>query len=510
MADNEIIDPEVTGHKKTGKPVPESHREDPAELLPGTNDISELGNTCCRGCGHRRDCRPGHCHKAPRNNLYATNWLATVQPVMKADDLVEVSFKNTRKGFFRNVDCLPVEIGEMVVVESNPGFDIGKVTMVGPLVINQMKRSGIKDPNPELARKLLRKASPEELADFEAAKALEHDTMIKARKIAVDLGLNMKIGDVEYQGDGHKAIFYYIADERVDFRQLIRVLAERFRVRIEMRQIGARQEAGRIGGIGPCGRPLCCATWLSNFVSVTTAAARFQDLSLNMQKLAGQCGKLKCCLNFEVDTYMEAIRRLPDKNTRLETDEGSWFTFKVDVFKREFTFSSDKAMGANLVTIDADRVDEILEMNRRGEKPQSLLRDVDADAVRKKNYNDILEQDNLTRFDKKSKKKKKKNNQRQQSEQPTQPVDETPQPKQQEPQPKPQVPQQPKQQVPQPKPQAAQQSKQPQPQPVPQPKQTAQSQPNSRPPQQQPLKTPERKIVSAGITRPLKKTPPKE
>ena len=393
--------------KGSHKPVPVAQKEDPAELLPGSHHLCENGCTRCRGCEHRSDCGAGCCHKAPRNNLTSSNWLAHID-TGNSTDIMEVSFKNTRKGFYIVPDNLCLKIGDMVVVEAAPGYDIGKITMVGPLVKTQIQRSGIREFNREMAKRILRPAGEDDLRKFEEIKALEHNTMIESRKIAADLGLNMKIGDVEYQGDGNKAIFYYIADERVDFRQLIRVLADRFKIRIEMRQIGARQEAGRIGGIGPCGRPLCCATWLSHFVSVTTAAARFQDLSLNMQKLAGQCGKLKCCLNYEVDTYLEALRNLPDKNTRLETIDAIWYTFKIDVFKREFTFSSDRQMGANLITIDADRVAEIIEMNRNGQKPQSLLRDADADAARKKNYNDILEEGNLNRFDNKKRKKKKK------------------------------------------------------------------------------------------------------
>ena len=389
------------------KPVPEAQREDAADMLPGSTEISESVSVQCRGCRHREGCKPGCCHKMPRNNLSSTNWLSNISGIIKDESLVEVSFKNTRKGFYSNVSSIPLTIGDIVTVESAPGIDIGKVTMIGPLVSKQMRKIGIKEVNHDIIKKILRKSRPEEIAKFEEIKQQEHDTMIKARKIAEDLGLNMKIGDVEYQADGNKAIFYYIADERVDFRQLIRVLADRFKVRVEMRQIGARQEAGRIGGIGPCGRALCCATWLSNFVSVTTAAARFQDLSLNMQKLAGQCGKLKCCLNYEVDTYLDALKDLPDKNVRLETMDGVWYTFKLDVFKKEYTFSTDKQRGVNLVTVDAERVKEILEMNRHGEKPNSLLRDAEADAAKKRSYNDILEEGNLNRFDNRKKKKKK-------------------------------------------------------------------------------------------------------
>ncbi|MDE6684605.1 MAG: hypothetical protein K2J94_05430, partial [Duncaniella sp.] len=263
-------------------------------------------------------------------------------------------------------------------------------------------------------KRVFRKARPADLEKYEEARARENDTMIRARKIAESLHLNMKIGDVEYQGDGNKAIFYYIADERVDFRQLIKVLADTFKVRIEMKQIGARQEAGRIGGIGSCGRPLCCASWMTNFVSVGTSAARYQDISLNPQKLAGQCAKLKCCLNFEVDTYVESSKFLPEKNVRLETADATYFHFKTDIFKKEITYSTDKQMAANLVTIDASRAFEIIEMNRRGEKPLKLEREGEEKAREKAKPIDLASQDDLTRFDKAKKKKKKKKPQAQQ------------------------------------------------------------------------------------------------
>ena len=301
---------------------------------------------------------------------------------------------------------MPLEIGEWVVVEAAPGYDIGQVTLKGELVKRQMRKSGMK-PDVEI-RRVLRKPKPADLDRFEEAKARENDTMIRSRKIAEDLQLNMKIGDVEYQGDGNKAIFYYIADERVDFRQLIKVLAEAFKVRIEMKQIGARQEAGRIGGIGPCGRPLCCASWMTNFVSVGTAAARFQDISLNPQKLAGQCAKLKCCLNFEVDAYVEAVKRLPGKEVRLETADATYYHFKSDVFNRLITYSTDKSIPANLVTIDADRAFEIIAMNKEGEKPLTLLPDGDEASAERKPYADLLDQENISRFDAKRKKKKRK------------------------------------------------------------------------------------------------------
>lgn len=343
-------------------------------------------------------------HCPPRGKLQCFNWLADI-PGGQADfDIVEVQFKNTRKGFFRNSLHLPLEIGDTVAVEAAPGHDIGQVTLTGLLVARQMKKSNIKS-DAEIKR-ILRKAKPADLDRFEEAKAKENDTMIRARKIAEDLKLNMKIGDVEYQGDGNKAIFYYIADERVDFRQLIKVLADAFKVRIEMKQIGARQEAGRIGGIGPCGRTLCCASWMTNFVSVGTAAARFQDISLNPQKLAGQCAKLKCCLNFEVDAYVEALKRLPGKDVRLETADATFFFFKYDVFNRQITYSSDKNIPANLTTISADRAFEIIAMNKEGEKPESLLADDDR-PTEKKPFADLLDQDNISRFDNKKKKKKR-------------------------------------------------------------------------------------------------------
>ncbi|MDE6120900.1 MAG: hypothetical protein K2F63_03825, partial [Muribaculaceae bacterium] len=257
-------------------------------------------------------------------------------------------------------------------------------------------------------RRVFRKAKPADIEKFEEAKARENDTMIRARQIADSLNLNMKIGDVEFQGDGNKAIFYYIADERVDFRQLIKVLADTFKVRIEMKQIGARQEAGRIGGIGPCGRPLCCSQWMTNFVSVATSAARYQDISLNPQKLAGQCAKLKCCLNFEVDTYVEASRKMPPRDVRLETADATFFHFKSDIFNRTMTYSTDKNIAANLVTLPVERVFEIIAMNKAGEKPLTLMREGDEAPKQKADFGDILGDDDVTRFDKKKKKKKKK------------------------------------------------------------------------------------------------------
>lgn len=346
-------------------------------------------------------------HRCPRGKLHCCNWLEDIPGGVTDFDIVEVQFKNTRKGFYRNSTNLDLAPGDLVAVEATPGHDIGTVTLTGKLVALQMRRANVK-PDAEI-RRVFRKAKPADIDKYEEAKARENDTMIRARKIAESLHLNMKIGDVEYQGDGNKAIFYYIADERVDFRQLIKVLAETFKVRIEMKQIGARQEAGRIGGIGSCGRPLCCASWMTNFVSVGTSAARYQDISLNPQKLAGQCAKLKCCLNFEVDTYVESARQMPPRETRLETLDNTYYHFKTDIFKKEITYSTDKQLAANLVTINAARAFEVIEMNRRGEKPESLLPDGEQKQGGKPRPIDLASQDDLTRFDKTKKKKRKKN-----------------------------------------------------------------------------------------------------
>ena len=352
------------------------------------------GDLCCKGCG-RQD-----------KQLNTYDWMADIPGNADEQDMVEVQFKNTRKGFYKNSNKLKLVKGDIVAVEASPGHDIGVVTLTGRLVPLQMKKANLK-PDVEIKR-IYRKAKPVDLEKYEEAKAREHETMIRSRQIALDLNLNMKIGDVEYQGDGNKAIFYYIADERVDFRQLIKVLAEVFRVRIEMKQIGARQEAGRIGGIGPCGRELCCATWMTSFVSVSTGAARYQDISLNPQKLAGQCAKLKCCLNYEVDAYVEAMRRLPSREMTLETTEGTYYYFKADILKGQITYSTDKSFMANAVTINARTAFEIINMNKRGEKPESL---VDVNTQSEKAV-DLVEQESLTRFDKRktsgNRKKKKK------------------------------------------------------------------------------------------------------
>ena len=356
------------------------------------------GHLCCKGCG-RQD-----------KQLNTYDWLADIPGNTDEQEMVEVQFKNTRKGFYKNSNKLKLAKGDIVAVEASPGHDIGVVTLTGRLVPLQMRKANLK-PDVEIKR-IYRKAKPVDMEKYEEAKAKEHDTMIRSRQIALNLNLNMKIGDVEYQGDGNKAIFYYIADERVDFRQLIKVLAEAFRVRIEMKQIGARQEAGRIGGIGPCGRELCCATWMTNFVSVSTSAARYQDISLNPQKLAGQCAKLKCCLNYEVDVYVESQKRLPSKEITLETTEGTYYFFKADILKGLITYSTDKSFMANAVTITARNAFEVINMNKRGEKPENLI-DVNS---RSEKPIDLVEQESLTRFDKRkgnnNRKKKKKTDSR--------------------------------------------------------------------------------------------------
>ena len=335
--------------------------------------------------------------------LNTYDYLAGVPLPEGVSDLVEVQFKNTRKGYFRNANHLPLAKGDIVAVEATPGHDIGVVTLTGQLVPLQIKKACLK-PGTEIKR-VYRKVRPLDMEKYEEAKAREQDTMIRSRQIAKSLGLDMKIGDVEYQGDGGKAIFYYIADARVDFRKLIKVLAEEFHVRIEMRQIGARQEAGRIGGIGPCGRELCCATWMKNFNSVSTAAARFQDLAPNPQKLAGQCAKLKCCLNYETDTYMEASRQLPPRDVTLETADATFYFFKADILAGLVTYSTDKRLAANLVTISATRAHEVIRLNKQGDKPLSLDNSSSAAPARPI---DLAEQDDLTRFDKV--KRRRKNN----------------------------------------------------------------------------------------------------
>ena len=334
------------------------------------------------------------------NKLDEFDWLAGIPQDSRFNDVVEVRFKNTRKGFYRNVNDLKLEIGDIVAVEASPGHDIGKVSMTGFIVRELMKKMKVV-PLPDELKKVYRKAKPVDLQKWEEAKMLEETTMLRSRQISEELGLSMKIGDVEYQGDKTKAIFYYLADERVDFRKLIKVLADEFRVRIEMRQIGARQEAGRIGGIGTCGRELCCSTHVTNFISVTTTYARYQDLSLNPQKLAGQCGKLKCCLNFELDVYIDAQKDFPSKEIPLEISTGTFYFQKMEVHKGIYWYSSDPRMSVNLTAVPVERVHEILKLNRKGTKPEKLV--IDESNHDLGAGNDLLLQNSgLTRFESKS------------------------------------------------------------------------------------------------------------
>ena len=368
---------------------------------------------CCDG--DRGLCKNAIGRQDKQLNTY--DWLADVPGNADSTDLVEVQFKHTRKGYYHNSNNLELKKGDIVAVEANPGHDIGVVTLTGRLVKKQIKKANLKSADD--IKRIYRIARPVDMDKYREAKAREHDTMIESRQIAKDLGLQMKIGDVEYQGDCNKAIFYYIADERVDFRQLIKVLAETFHVRIEMKQIGARQEAGRIGGTGPCGRELCCATWMKNFISVSTNSARFQDISLNPQKLAGMCAKLKCCLNYEVDDYVEAGRKMPSREIILQAADGDYYLFKTDILAGLITYSTDKNIAANLETISAERARKIIEMNKRGEKPESLHEDGKQRQSAKPNA-DLLANENISRFDK-AKKKKKKNKQPKQQQQPQQP-----------------------------------------------------------------------------------------
>jgi cell fate regulator YaaT (PSP1 superfamily) len=353
------------------------------------------------------------------SKLEVYNWMKDVPSMTSTEDIVEVQFKSTRKAYYFNINKLNLKEGDIIAVEASPGHDIGVVSLMGVLVELQLKKAGINPKSYEF-KKVYRKAKATDIEKWTEAIALEHETMIKARKIANDLKLNMKIGDVEYQGDKTKAIFYYIADERVDFRELIKVLADQFKIRIEMRQIGARQEAGRIGGFGSCGREICCSSWMSNFVSVTTNSARTQELSLNPQKLAGQCGKLKCCLNYELDCYIDARKAFPKIKEPLETLDGFAYHQKTDIFKKIMWFSFDKEAAVNLTPVPVERVREVIEMNKKGKKPDKLVDP--ADLVENKiDFDNVVGQEDITRFlDDKPKKKKKRPKRRNKSRNPNQ------------------------------------------------------------------------------------------
>jgi cell fate regulator YaaT (PSP1 superfamily) len=346
------------------------------------------------------------CCRRQANKLNCYNYFCDIPESEFETDLVEVQFKNTRKGYYLNSNKLSIEKGDVVTVEANPGHDVGTVTMTGKLVLLQMRRAHVKPDAGTL--RIYRKSRQTDIEKYEEAKAKEQDTMIRARKIAEGLGLKMKIGDVEYQGDGTKAIFYYIAEERVDFRQLIKDMASAFGVKIEMKQIGARQEAARIGSIGPCGREICCAGWATTFNSVSTSAARIQDISTNPQRLSGQCAKLKCCFNYEMDAYMEASKNFPSREIPLETLDKRYYHFKTDVFKNTITYSTDRHAAANMVEITSQRASEVIAMNAIGEKPRSLI-PYDEAKTHENEYKDILDGASVTRFDKMKKKSQTSN-----------------------------------------------------------------------------------------------------
>lgn len=363
------------------------------------------------GCKNNGACGNGGCNK-----LTVFDWLANMElPVgQKSFDIVEIRFKNSRKQFFKNTYGLTLQVGDVVAVEGSPGFDVGVVSMTGELVKLQLSRKDVK-PDSEEVKKVLRKASQKDITTWQDARMSENDTMYRARVIAGELGLRMKISDVEYQGDRVKATFYYTADDRVDFRELIKKLAEEFKVRIEMRQIGARQEAARVGGIGSCGRELCCTTWLNDFRTVTTGAARYQQLSLNPQKLAGQCGKLKCCLNYELDMYMEAIKEFPDTDVKLKTRKGTAVHFKTDIFKKMIWYVYEDEHGINPIGLEMNKVKEIIQKNKNNQLPDDL-RDFEYVTPQQKaaaaepDYANVDGQDSLTRFDKKKGENRNNNN----------------------------------------------------------------------------------------------------
>lgn len=362
--------------------------------------IPDIGRGCCFcDCGDEIEAKAVEgCYK-----LHEVDWLEDY-PVTIPTDIFEVRFKNTRRSYYQNVNNLDLKRGDIVAVEAQPGHDIGIVSLTGDMVAKQMRRVGFNPYNGEF-KKIFRKARPYDIERWQEAIALEHETMIASRQIAAEMGLDMKIGDVEYQGDKLKAIFYYIADQRVDFRELIKVFAERFHVRIEMKQIGARQEAGRIGGIGACGRELCCASWMPSFSSVTTNAARMQEISLNPQKLAGQCSKLKCCLMYEYDTYADARRTIPRLREPLMTLDGEYHLIKIDPLAGTMSFSTSKNTIANLTTISTERVKAIIAMNRAGEKPESLIGENVEQTTTEPTYHSS--EDSIDRFDNKGRKSKR-------------------------------------------------------------------------------------------------------
>jgi len=352
------------------------------------------------------------CHIGSCSKLYVYDWLAKIPEGTQSFDIVEVRFKNTRKAYYKNVNSLKLEQGDIVAVEASPGHDIGTVSLTGQLVIEQLIKNKL---NPDFEyKKLYRKAKPVDIEKWEKAVDKEVSVMLRSRKITEELKLDMKISDVEFQGDGTKAIFYYIADERVDFRELIKVLADEFKIRVEMKQIGARQEAGRVGGIGSCGRELCCSTWISNFVSVTTITAKHQELSLNPQKLAGQCGKLKCCLNFEADCYKDAQKDFPATNIVLKTNNGNAYHQKTDIYKKIMWYSFNENAAVNITAVPIDRVKEIIKLNKEGKEVENLI------EIEEKKFVDILSSNQVSDNERvklihKSKKDKNKHSKRSRS-----------------------------------------------------------------------------------------------
>lgn len=361
-----------------------------------------------RGCAHMvNDAADTHyCNSYCCSKLNIFDWLEDIPAGILPNDLIEVRFKNTRKGFYRNVNGLSLKQGDIIAVEGSPGHDIGIVSLTGELVIDQIKKYKIKPDNGEF-KKVYRKAKSVDVEKWRESIDMEEPTMLKARKISENLNLDMKIGDVEYQGDKTKAIFYYIADERVDFRELIKVLAEEFKIRIEMRQIGARQEAGRIGGIGSCGRELCCSTWITNFVSVSTNAARYQEVSLNPQKLAGQCSKLKCCLNYELDSYLDAQKDFPDTSIPIETSEGTAYHQKTDVFRQLMWYSYSRDEAASFIALSAEKVKEFIEANKKGIKVKienQENKEINKPGNVELDFKNVVGQESITRFDDKKNK----------------------------------------------------------------------------------------------------------
>jgi len=343
------------------------------------------------------------------NKLQVYDWLTNIDlPAEEAiHKHVEVRFKGSRKEIILNPNNLHLFTGDVVVVDSKPGYDIAVISLTGRLVSFQLKRKKQYSMNYEF-RKVLRKASQDEINKWEEARGLEEKTMIRTRVIAASMNLQMKVSDVEYQADKSKAIFYYTAEDRVDFRELIKKIADEFRIRVEMKQIGSRQEASRLGGIGSCGRELCCSTWLTDFRSVSTSAARYQQLSLNPQKLTGQCGKLKCCLNYELDMYMENLKDLPDTNINLESEQGQATHFKTDIFKKEVWYVLRGKEAASPFRLTSEQVRDIQAMNKNGKKPFSFFDLIEETPVVKPDYSNVVGQDSLTRFDEKNPKKKKR------------------------------------------------------------------------------------------------------